>query len=160
MTNIYSNQSEKSENIVKRKFLFKPFECVNYSKFDEMVKTLDNYYLELNKFLTEIIKIDKDSYKKTLFNSLENLLIEIYFSKDEKFKITKIDDVYKWFKRKMLFFQNFKEINKMTAKINFEKYPILESYKKCEVYEAQKYPTVFEKENRTDIKELTNSKER
>jgi len=157
-TNIYENNSNHEISKDVKKFIFNSFECINYSKFDEMRKKFDSFNLELINSIKNSIKIDNENVKKGFFTSLENLLVEISLIKDEKLRIIKIDEVFKWFKRKISSFQNIKLDFK--SKSEFEKYPLLENYKKSETYDARKNQNAMEKENKIIIKELDNPKER
>jgi len=96
----------KEKKIEKRKFNFTPFETINYSKFDEMRKHLDNYFIEFYEFLTENKQIEGEGFKKSFFKSLENLLVQICLIKDQKIKVQKIDDIYKWYKNKIKLLNN------------------------------------------------------
>jgi hypothetical protein len=122
-----SLNNEDKENIIqekkieKRKFNFAPFETINYSKFDEMKKHLDNYFIELYEFLTENKEIEGEGFKKSFFSSLENLLVQICLIKDQKIKVQKIDDVYKWYKNKIKLLNNITyNPDKKNKNINFE----------------------------------------
>lgn len=121
---------EEKKKMEKRKFNFIPFETINYSKFDEMRKLLDDYFFQLYKSVKLNTKIEGETFKKTFFSSLENLLIQITLIKDQKLKTGKIDDVYKWFTRKWNFYLNTSKIDRKTKKTHFEKYPLPEQYKK------------------------------
>lgn len=157
---IHESNSKNEANKDTKKFNFKAFECINYSKFDEMRRQLDNFYIELTNSIKEgNTKIENENVKKGFFNSLESLLIEISQIKDEKLRITKIDDVFKWFKRKVSSFQNIK-IDFKTSKSKFQKYPVSESYKKSDNHEAINIQNAFEKENKSPIEENDPVKER
>mgnify|MGYP000872793903 CR=1 FL=1 len=97
---------EEEKKIEKRKFNFIPFEIINFSKFDEMRKQLDEYFVEIYESLVEEKLIEGEGFKKSFFTSLENLLVQICLIKDEKIKVQKIDDVYKWYKNKMKLYSN------------------------------------------------------
>jgi len=126
------DSNSKSEmHKLNRKFEFTPFECINYSKFDEMRKKLDFFYNEISNSLTDKTIIDNENVKKGFFKSLEVLLVEISLIKDEKLRITKIDEVFNWFKKKVSLSQKVK-IDFKSSKKKFEKYVVPKNYKKLE----------------------------
>lgn len=156
---ILDSENKNYNNKDKKRFIFTPFECINYSKFDEMRKKLEHFYNELPKPSKEKTKNENEILKKGFFNSLEMILIEISLIKDEKVKITKIDEVFKWFKKKLSSFQKIK-MDFKTSQCHFEKYLVLDNYKKSETNDLNKVPFVLEKENGSLIEEDDNSKER
>ncbi len=122
-----NSKDEMNKNT--KKFIFNPFECINFSKFDEMRKKLENFYIEITDSIKDNNKIDNENINKGFYNSLEKLLTEISLIKDEKLRIAKIDEVYKWFKKKVSSFQKIK-VDFKASKSHFEKYPVLDIYKR------------------------------
>jgi hypothetical protein len=154
INNIYEDEikedEEKKKN-AKRKFNFIPFDSINYFKFDEMRKQLDDYLMDLYKSIRDNSKIEGETFKKTFFNSLENLLIQISLLKDQKLRVTKIDDVYKWYNKKWKFYLDTNNIDKRTKKTIFEKYPLPETYKKTAHWDVN---NINENKNRTKIDDI------
>lgn len=141
-------EKKRQEN---RKFIYTPFEAINYSKFDEMRIHLDEYFTLLFKSVKDNLKFEGESFKKTFFNSLENLLIQICLIKDQNLKVTKIDDVYKWYNKKWKFHLNISKIDKKTTKMHYEKYPLPDTYKKTHVVTEKDKEDNQDMNNRTKI---------
>jgi len=149
-------EKEEKKRLQQRKFNFTPFEAINYSKFDEMRKYLDEYFTQLYKSVRDNSKIESEVFKKPFFSSLENLLIQICLLKDQKLKVNKIDDVYKWFNKKWKFHLNTKNIDRKTKKTHFEKYHLTENYKKNDYKEVNENNA--ESHHRTKIDEIESLK--
>ena len=71
----YNNKEEEKFNpekkLERRKFNFAPFETINYSKFDEMRKQLDDYFLEIYECAKDDKKIEGEGFKKMTVILLE-----------------------------------------------------------------------------------------
>lgn len=156
---LQENSAQCELNKKFSKFHFNPFECINYSKFDEMRKKLDNFNLELINSIKENNKIENENVKKGFFTSLHSLLIEISLIKDEKMRIIKIEEVFKWFKKKISSFQNVK-INFKSSNRLFEKYSVPESYKKSDFNEEGKIHNILDKNKKTFIENVEYPKEK
>lgn len=130
--NTEEDKPKENKKTEERKFNFTPFEATNYSKFDEMRKELDNHFSQVYASVKDNLKIEGEAFKKPFFNSLENLLIQICLVKDQKLKVNKINDVYKWFNKRWKFHLNISKIDKRTKSTTYEKYPLPETYKQKE----------------------------
>jgi len=147
---IIQDNDKKEE---KKRFEFIPFECINYSKFDEMKRKLESFYSELHKSTTDNIKIENENVKKSVFSSLEKLLTEITLIKEEKLKILKIDEVFKWFKRKLSSFHDIK-IDFKAARKHIEKFSVPDSYKKPDNNEREKVLKTLNLDNKRTMEAI------
>jgi hypothetical protein len=116
----------------------------------EMKSRLDVYKAEVNEFINTKKPIESEYFKKNFYSALENLMNQVSFVKDKKLKEQKIENIYKWFKVKLKYFNDLNSITARTDKYYFENHPDIEEYKKSNYYEAGNYPLYYEREHRTE----------
>jgi hypothetical protein len=152
---------QKRESILeKRRIINKFYKHIDNKSFLEMKRTLDEYYLELEEGIRENKKVENENFKKHFFSSLEDLLNNVALIKEESKIDQRIEDVFKWFKKRKAFFQNISTITARTSNNTYEKFPDFDPSKKSNYYEAGEYPLFFESKHRTEDDGLMPPKDR
>lgn len=152
---------QKRENIMeKRKIINRFYDTIDNKLFEEMKKSLDQYHIEMEEGIRENKKVENENFKKHFFGSLENLLNQIALIKEEGKIDQRINDVYKWFKKRKAFFQDISSITSRTSKNLYEKFPDFDVSVKDNYYEAGEYPLFFESKHRTEDDGLLPPKDR
>jgi hypothetical protein len=153
-SNIIPHSKQKS-----KKLIYPPFECINFSKFDEMHRNFESFYKELDNNLeenindTEVVKkLENKVALKAFYVTLEKLLKEIFLIKEDILRIRKIDDIYRWYKNKVSNFKTEKIVIK-NSKNQSEKFPVSNNYKKIETDESPKFQPELEKEKKKNLEE-------
>lgn len=163
-----SNASAKADarpmssqhNMIHIKTSFDQLVDDGHPGFNEMKYRLDIYRDEVEKGIQTNIPIEHENFKKNFYTALDALLIQASFIKDKKLRTEKIVKVFEWFKLKIDSFNNLKCIDTRTDKNPYENYPNMENSIKSDYYQAVNYPTIFEREHRTEDEGLMPPKDR
>lgn len=146
--------------------IFKKVQRISTSKLEplnndhllaEIYAKMDHFReIKSNKLEDEV---ETDYMNEPIYKSLSNLTLQISKVEDKYLKSIQIERLYEWYSDKLRKLNSIRKINKKTKKSHWEKIYVKTDLK-SNFYEAQNYPVVFEKENRTEDTQILPPKDR
>jgi len=117
---------------------------------EEMKTKLLNFKKEKKLFICENKPIKNEKFKNNFFQALENLLGQLDLLKSESFKITKVYQIYDWYKSKVIYLEDEYSIKHSSVPRSFEViHNPANSTQTSKIWQAINFPVLFENNKRT-----------